>query len=89
MSVPNLDCMSDDELMAFWKRYHRPSRADAEALVGDRRKGFTLVAATCSAYAANRAAAQKCRRNGNIGGATSYDMICETLYRKLPIDIRW
>lgn len=88
-NVPNLDAMSEDELMAFWNRFHRASRKDAEWLVGDRRKGFTLLAAALANYACNKAVAMKCRLNGNILGAQCYEHVAQLCYERLPEDLRW
>lgn len=89
MNVPNLDCMSEDELMAFWKRYSRPSRKDAEALIGDRCKGFTTMCGRLAGYAANKATAISCRLRGDIQVALSYENICDAIYDRIPEDIRW
>lgn len=88
-NVPNLDCMTQEELMAFWMRYqNRQKRADALALVGPR-KGYTKVAASLGAYAANKATAMACRVRGDIQAAQCYEQICESIYSGLPEDCRW
>lgn len=89
MAVPNFDAMAEDELMAFWKRYHRPSRQDAQALVGDRRKGFTTIASMLANYACNKAVAMGCRKRGDIQSALCYEMHCDMIYARLPADLRW
>ncbi len=88
-TVPNLDAMTADDLMAFWKRYARPSRKDAEALIGDRRKGFTTISGKLAGYASNKATAMTCRLRGDINAALVYEGICETIYEGLPEDVRW
>lgn len=88
-TVPNLDCMPEDDLRAFWSKYHRASRKDAEALVGDRRKGFTTVAAALANYAINKAVAMGCREKGDIKGAEIYEHSCNLCYRRIPEDLRW
>ena len=87
--VPNFDGMSRDDLMAFWARYHRPSRKDAELLIGDRRKGFTTVASALANYACNKAVAMGCREKGDIQAALIYEQHCELSYDRLPVDIKW
>lgn len=88
-NVPNFDAMTHDALMAFWKRYHRSSRKDAQALIGDRRKGFTNIAADLANYACNKAVAMTCRLEGKIDTATSYERICDSIYSRLPRDLQW
>lgn len=86
--VPNLDAMPQAELWDFWKRYARPKRADAVALVGPR-KGFTVLAGNLAGYASNKATAMACRERGDIQAALAYESICESIYEELPDDCRW
>jgi hypothetical protein len=88
-NVPNFDAMSKDELMAFWKRYHRPTRKDAEALIGDRRKGFTTLCGALAAYACDKAVAMMCRARGDIAAALVYEEHLDIRYAELPEDIKW
>ena len=81
--------MPPDELMEFWHRYHRPSRKDAEALIGDRRKGYTSIAADLANYACNKAVAMNCRLKGDITAATCYEHAADLSYNRLPEDLRW
>lgn len=88
-NVPNLDSMSEKELMAFWMKYqNHQKRTDAKALVGDR-KGYTRLAAQLGAYAINKATAMGCRLKGDISAALVYEQICDNIYKKLPADLRW
>ncbi len=87
--VPNLDCMPADELMDFWKKFQRPSRKDAEELVGDRRRGYTTIAGKLAGYASNKATAVRCRQKGKIASAESYEAICDCIYKEIPEDLRW
>lgn len=87
--VPNLDAMPADDLMMFWMRYRHPTRSDAEALIGDRRRGFTTIAGSLSGYASNKATAMRCRERGDIRAAQVYETICESIYAGLPEDCRW
>lgn len=70
-------------------KVHRPSRKDAEALIGDRRKGFTTLASDLANYACNKAVAMGCREKGDINGALCYEHAAELSYERLPEDIRW
>jgi hypothetical protein len=88
-TIPNLDGMVREDLMDFWKKYHRASRKDAEALIGDRRPGFTNIAATLANYACNKAVAMRCREEGDIPAATVYEQCCDLCYQRLPADLRW
>lgn len=88
-TVPNLDCMPHDDLMTFWSRYHRATRKDAQALIGDNRKGYTGLAADLANYACNKATAVSCRLRGDITAAQLYETVCENIYTRLPEDLRW
>jgi len=88
-TVPNLDAMSEAELMDFWNHYHRASRKDAEELIGDRRRGFMRIAATLANYACNKATAMTCRLRGDITAAQIYEHSCQLCYDRLPEDLRW
>jgi hypothetical protein len=89
MTIPNFDAMPKEELMAFWSKYHRASRKDAEALVGDRRPGYTNIAATIANYACNTAVAMGCRLRGDIQAAMLYEQSADMCYDSLPKDLRW
>lgn len=85
----NLDCLDEEHAMLFWVIFHRPTRANAELLVGDRRPGFTAIAAKLATYACNVAVASQCRKRGDIETALSYERHNERLYNELPADCRW
>lgn len=75
--LPKFSKMTDDELMTFWKRYHRPTRKDAEALVGDRRPGYTNLAAEYAALACDMAVVIGCKRRGDQNGVECYEQHAE------------
>lgn len=85
----NLDMLDSETAMAFWSIFHRPTRSDAELLVGDRRPGFTNIAAKLATYACNVAVAQNFRLAGNIDAALGYEAQNEWIYEALPEDCRW
>lgn len=87
--IPNFDGMTQGELMEFWSRYHRASRKDAEELVGDRRKGYTNIAAVVANYACNKAVAMTCRVKGDINAALIYEHSADLCYNQLPQDLKW
>lgn len=88
-TIPNFDSMSAEELMQFWKRYTRPTRKDAEALIGDRRKGFTTLCGALAAYACDKAVAIGCRLRGEIDTAMGYERSADMRYEALPDDLKW
>lgn len=87
--VPNLDAMDQEELMKFWKRFHRPRRKEAAELIGDRRKGYTNLASLIAGYACNKAVAMGCREKGDIQAAQVYELHCDMTYERIPEDLRW
>ena len=88
--VPNLDAMTEDALMKFWLRYqNNQTRDDAAALIGDRRSGYTNIAARLGAYAANKATAMASRKRGDIQAALVYERIADDIYNRLPEDLKW
>jgi hypothetical protein len=88
-TIPNFDAMSAAALMEFWARFQRPTRKDAEALIGDRRKGFTSLCGTLAAYACAKATAMTCRLEGKIAAALIYEKHCDMYYDSLPGDLKW
>lgn len=89
MSIPNFDAMDKDELMGFWFKYQHATRVQAEELIGDRRRGFTVVVKQLANYAANKGTAVACRLKGDIQAALVYESICDSIYEALPGDIQW
>lgn len=87
--IPNLDGMTHDDLMKFWKKYHRPKRKDAAELIGDTRKGYTNIAATVANYALLHAVAMTCRKRGDIQAALTYEHAADLAYDRLPDDLKW
>lgn len=85
-NVPNLDAMEPDELMAFWKRYHRVGGKAARELFGDDigATGYVTAARNLAHYASNKATAIQCRLRGDITTAIMYERICDDIYARLP-----
>lgn len=88
MTVPNLDAMSQADLMDFWMKYSRSKRKDAKALVGERKK-YISITQDLASYAVNKATAMQCRLRGTIDTADMYERICDKIYDRLPVDLRW
>ena len=89
MNIPNFDAMDKDELLDFWFKYSRATRAEAEELIGDRRRGFTILAKDLAYYASNKGTAVACRLKGDIRAALVYESICDSIYDALPGDLKW
>lgn len=93
-NVPNLDCMSAEDLWLFWKEHHRPSRASARALFPDRPEGYIKATVKLSCYASNKATAIQLRLDGKIADAQKYEQICDAIYSgnkyyRLPDWAKW
>lgn len=80
--------MTEDELMTFWSRYHRPTRKDAAALVGDTRKGYLGVAETLANIACNVAVTMGCMRRDDANGVACYSHHVILGMGRLPDDVR-
>ena len=87
--VPNLDAMTESDLMAFWSRYHRATRKDAADLIGDKRRGYIALAWLLAAYACDKACAMSLREKGEIARAMTYEHACDLRYERIPTDLRW
>ncbi len=87
-NIPNFDAMTSEELMDFWKKYSRPTRKDAAALVG-KQKGYITLCGQLAAYACNKAVAMRCRVRGDIQAAEIYEKHCELDYERLPDWAKW
>lgn len=79
---------SERQLMAFWSRYHRARRSDAEALLGSRFLGYTNVAASFANYACNLAVAMGCRASGKDLSAAIYDHAAQLSLDSIPLEHR-
>ncbi len=78
-NIPRFGRMTPDQLLDFWGRYHRPSRKDAEELIGDRRPGFTGIAHMIALYASNFATV--------LRGHKEYAQHAKSCLDKMPPDI--
>lgn len=79
--------MTDEELMGFWSEYNRPSRRDAEFLVGDKRKGYTSISASLANFACNLAVAHACAKRGDADATRCYQLACVISLRGVPNDV--
>lgn len=85
--LPNLDCETPDFLMDFWSK-HQGGRG-ARILFPGGGKGTRRATADLANYAANKATAMRCRAQGEIEVALSYERICDNIYSGLPEAARW
>lgn len=83
----NLDCVSAEELWAFW-REHSGGRA-YRVLFPAGGTGTKRATADLACYASNKATAMSCRLRGDIQAAQMYEGICDRIYRKLPGFAAW
>lgn len=86
--APNLDGYFQDDLMDFWN-VSRFGWDMARFLFPDRPKAYVSTTCDLGHYAANKATAMRCREEGDISGATTYESICESIYNRLPEYARW
>jgi hypothetical protein len=89
LMIPNLDTMEEKELREFWKKYHRASRKDAAALIGDKHIECVSYAATLAAYAMDRVCAMGLRLEGKVAEAMTYEHSMELRLARIPDDLRW
>ena len=66
--MENLDCMTQEELIAFWEKNKD----------GDR------FQRNLASYARNKADAIECRRAGKINEALRIEDVCDRIYDRLP-----
>lgn len=87
---PNLDGMTSEELMSFWKETNsvRPIKK-ARELFPDRQENYVRITKQLGNYAANKATAMRCRSEGRIQAALTYEGICDRIYGELPEFARW
>lgn len=86
----NFDAMDQAELMAFWSKYHIPTREQAVALVGTEGVPDPVdTVETMAAYACAKSCAIKLRLEGEIARALVYEQHCDIYYDQLPEAVRW
>lgn len=86
-NVPNLDCESLDDLMAFWMKHQ--SGRDSLDLFPKGGHGTMIATRDLANYASNKATAMRCRLRGEIKTARYYEGICDKIYASLPEFARW
>ena len=91
MSVPNLDCETLEGLKAFGTTFGmgRNRIREARNLFPRRPKGYVRAARDLGNYAQNKYVAVLLRLQGNISGATLYEVYCDRIYSRLPTWARW
>jgi hypothetical protein len=85
----NLDAMHADELMTFWSKYSRATKANRVELFGRTGEGTVTAARALANYASNKATAMQCRARGDLHAALLYEGICDNIFESLPDYARW
>ena len=86
--IPNFDAMTQEELRAFWSKWHITTKKKASLVVGDRPDARNIVE-ILACYAINKSCAVGLRLEGKIEQAMKYEADCELWYERLPDDVRW
>lgn len=80
-----LSRMTRDELWDFWKTYGRPSRKQAQELLGRKYPGYTTEVASLASFACNRAVMLDCRKRGDKHATKVYRMAAECCLEGLSV----
>jgi hypothetical protein len=88
MELPDFDSMDQDELRAFWGKWHVTTQAKAVEFTGDREDAREIME-VLACYAINKSVAVGLRLEGKISEAMKYESDCELAYGRLPADVRW
>lgn len=86
--IPNFDAMTQEELRAFWGKWHVTTQNKAVGLVGNRPDACKVVEVLAT-YAINKSTAMGLRLEGKIAEAVKYEADCDLAYERLPVDVRW
>jgi len=86
LSIPNLDAMTNEELMRFANETNKANGGRKLGIVG---KGSVRITKDLVNYAWNRSTAMRCRIRGDIQTALHYEDICDRIYQDLPECVRW
>jgi hypothetical protein len=86
-NVPNLDAMTQRELMDFWCKHQR-CRGYRELFPAGG-KGTMRATADLACYASNKATAMACRLRGDMPAALMYEGIADRIYAELPPFAKW
>jgi len=88
----HLDCMSTEELRAFYQDYKNPSDillARFFKNCGLAKQKRKKVLQDLVSYADNKSQAQAHRLGGNISRALTFENACDQIYRRVLSEIRW
>ena len=88
METPNFDAMSQDELRAFWSKWHITTQRKSIKVTGDRADAREIME-VMACYAINKSCAIGLRLEGKIETALKYEQDCDLAYGRLPEDVRW
>jgi hypothetical protein len=87
--LPNLDAMSESELMSLWHATYIGGFTVARFLFPSRPKDYVRTTRSIGGWASNKATAMKCRASGDTHGEEIYENIAASIYRDLPAYARW
>jgi len=83
--IPNLDRMSEDKLMDFWARYHRPTKKTINELFpGWPQRGLRKTVSALANYASNKAAEKASWRRQDRTATNIYKKTAAMVYDDLP-----
>ena len=84
--IPDLDKMSEEKLMKFWNRYHRPGKKQiAELFPGWPQREMRNPVSALANYASNKAAEKASRRRKDKKATSIYRKITQMIYDELPV----
>lgn len=88
MNLPKFSEMSNDELMSFWSRYHRPVRKDARDLLGHSNRGYITTTEMLANYACNVAVQKQCEARGDEDAVAIYKLCAQHCLERLPEEVQ-
>lgn len=88
-NVPNLDTKDADELWKFWQQVNNGPRRIARILFPEKPRGYVRATQHLANYACNKSVAMKCRLDGRIQSALTYEHIADRIYNDLPEFAKW
>lgn len=96
--LPRLDFDDDDfwtqeRLGAFWVKYHRSSKKNAEQLLGAWRPQYMKIAEKLAHYASSLSVSITCREKKTMAAygkacEANYQHACDRIFEELPHDIQ-
>jgi hypothetical protein len=89
-NVPNMDSMTQDQLLGFVAMYKNPRPEESMNLTGIKNPEDAMdVARLLSFYASNKKKAMEDRLKGDMNSALAHEEECERIYERLPDEVKW